>query len=309
MTARSLASVAGALLLLTVPQPAPAQFLLPIPDPHTDADARNSVDIAEPDVASTPAPADTPPAVDTPSLVDTPDPVDTPPPLDAADPVAVPAPPPEDSYSAAAAPVDAPAPMAHENGDDSAEPVPAAVATTDLAATHELTGLASWYGGKFNGRLTANGEVFDTNQLTAAHKTLPFGTIVRVTNDTNEKFVIVRINDRGPFVEGRVIDLSRAAADIIGAASAGVAPVTLDIIHLQEESNLRTIQVASFSMRENADDLVVELGSYGIPAVIETVADRGLHRVVIQGVNESEISDVRSRLAAVGFSNVLVRRK
>ncbi len=299
MTARSLASVAGALLLLTVPQPAPAQFLLPIPDTHTDA--RNSVDIAEPDVASTLVPADTP------SLVDIPDPVDTPPPLDAADPVAVPAPPPEDSDPAAAAPVDAPAPMAHYN--DSTEPVATAVATTDLAATHELTGLASWYGGKFNGRLTANGEVFDTNQLTAAHKTLPFGTIVRVTNDTNEKFVIVRINDRGPFVEGRVIDLSRAAADIIGAASAGVAPVTLDIIHLQEESNLRTIQVASFSMRENADDLVVELGSYGIPAVIETVADRGLHRVVIQGVNESEISDVRSRLAAVGFSNVLVRRK
>ncbi|TVR05053.1 MAG: septal ring lytic transglycosylase RlpA family protein, partial [Spirochaetaceae bacterium] len=89
----------------------------------------------------------------------------------------------------------------------------AAILTPVLAfaqTEHELDGLASWYGGKFQGRLTANGEVFDTNQLTAAHRTLPFGTIVRVINPVSEQQVVVRINDRGPFVEGRVIDLSRA---------------------------------------------------------------------------------------------------
>src|SRR5258708_5054952 len=76
----------------------------------------------------------------------------------------------------------------------------------------ELYGLASWYGYPYHGRKTASGEVYDMNQLTAAHKTLPLGTRVEVTNQTNGKQVEVRINDRGPFVEGRVIDLSYAAA-------------------------------------------------------------------------------------------------
>ena len=178
---------------------------------------------------------------------------------------------------------------------------------THSISAHELNGLASWYGGKFNGRLTANGEIFDTNQLTAAHKTLPFGTIVRVTNQTTGKFVLVRINDRGPFVENRVIDLSRAAADIIGLTAAGVAPVSLEVVHLQEESDLRTIQIASFSVRSNADDLVSELASHGLGAVIETISDRGLHRVILQGISVAEIPDYRDRLAGIGFSNVLVR--
>ncbi len=184
------------------------------------------------------------------------------------------------------------------------------VLTLPVSATeHELSGLASWYGGKFNGRLTANGEIFDTNQLTAAHKTLPFDTIVRVTNLTSGRFVLVRINDRGPFVEDRVIDLSRAAADIIGLTAAGVAPVQLEILHMQETSDLRTIQVASFSVRSNADDLVAELADHDLHAVIETVSDRGLHRVILQGILTEEIPGYRERLAVIGFSNVLVREK
>ncbi len=82
-------------------------------------------------------------------------------------------------------------------------------------------GLASWYGGKFQGRQTANGKIFATNKLTAAHKTLPFGTIVRVTNLENGKTSLVRINDRGPFVEGRIIGLSRAEADSPAATEYG----------------------------------------------------------------------------------------
>ena len=89
------------------------------------------------------------------------------------------------------------------------------------------TGLASYYADKFNGRKTANGEIFDENKLTAAHKTLPFGTIVKVTNLTNNKTVIVRINDRGPFVSGRIIDLSIAAAKKINLLEAGVVKVTV----------------------------------------------------------------------------------
>ena len=89
------------------------------------------------------------------------------------------------------------------------------------------SGEASWYGPGFQGNNTANGETFDTNTLTAAHKTLPFGTIVRVYSSATAKCVFVRINDRGPYVDGRVIDLSRAAADAIGMES--VAPVQLEV--------------------------------------------------------------------------------
>ncbi len=89
------------------------------------------------------------------------------------------------------------------------------------------SGEASWYGPGFQGNNTANGETFDTNTLTAAHKTLPFGTIVRVYSSTTARCVFVRINDRGPYIDGRVIDLSRAAADAIGMES--VAPVQLEV--------------------------------------------------------------------------------
>src|SRR6056297_561279 len=92
------------------------------------------------------------------------------------------------------------------------------------------TGYASWYGGKFQGRQTASGEIFDTNKLTAAHKSLSFGTVVEVTNLDNGKSIEVRINDRGPFVEGRIIDLSRAAATKIGMMSTGIAPVKVEIV-------------------------------------------------------------------------------
>jgi rare lipoprotein A len=93
-----------------------------------------------------------------------------------------------------------------------------------------LSGVASWYGGKFHGRKTANGERYDMHKLTAAHKTLPFGTKVRVTNSRNGKSVVVRINDRGPFVGSRVIDLSRGAASAVGMIDSGVARVKLEIL-------------------------------------------------------------------------------
>jgi len=92
------------------------------------------------------------------------------------------------------------------------------------------TGVASYYGRRFHGRLTANGERFNMNAMTAAHKTLAFGTRVRVTNPRNGRSVVVRINDRGPFIKGRTIDLSRGAAQRIGMISSGHARVKLDII-------------------------------------------------------------------------------
>ena len=91
-------------------------------------------------------------------------------------------------------------------------------------------GVASWYGPGFDGRLTANGERFNQNELTAAHRTLPFGTRVRVTNESNGQSVVVRVNDRGPFVGKRVIDLSKGAAQEIGLISRGTGRVKLEVL-------------------------------------------------------------------------------
>ena len=90
------------------------------------------------------------------------------------------------------------------------------------------SGAASWYGPGFHGKRTASGERFDTNHLTAAHKTLPFGTQVLVTNERTGQSVVVRINDRGPYAHGRVIDLSKAAAEAVGIS--GVGKVTLAVL-------------------------------------------------------------------------------
>lgn len=91
-------------------------------------------------------------------------------------------------------------------------------------------GMASWYGPGFHGRRTANGERFNQNAMTAAHRTLPFGTRVRVTNKNNGRSVTVRINDRGPFIRGRIIDLSIGAAGRIGMVNSGVAPVRVEVL-------------------------------------------------------------------------------
>lgn len=96
-----------------------------------------------------------------------------------------------------------------------------------------LHGLASWYGGVFNGRKTASGELFDSNAMTACHPTLPFGSVVRVVNRTNKRSVVVRITDRGDLInEGRIIDLSYAAADKLAMTRAGLAKVDLEVISL-----------------------------------------------------------------------------
>jgi rare lipoprotein A len=102
-------------------------------------------------------------------------------------------------------------------------------ATSARKSTTE-TGIASYYADKYHGRTTASGEVFDTSKLTAAHRTLPFGTVVKVTHQGNQRSVTVRINDRGPFVAGRVIDLSRAAARELAMEKAGLANVKLEIL-------------------------------------------------------------------------------
>jgi rare lipoprotein A len=117
-------------------------------------------------------------------------------------------------------------------------------------------GNASWYGNEFHGRHAANGEVYDMYKLTAAHRTLPFDTMVRVTNLNNGKSTTVRITDRGPFVENRVIDLSLAAAREIESVGPGVVPVRLEVLgNVDVTGGFFTVQVGAFRDRGNAERL------------------------------------------------------
>ncbi len=136
-------------------------------------------------------------------------------------------------------------------------------------------GLASWYGHPYHGRHTASGEIYNMYDITAAHRTLPFGTEVRVHNLKNGEDVTVRINDRGPFVEGRIIDLSYTAAQAIHMP--GLAPVRLEILGLngaEIEKGIFAVQVGAFHERANADRLKATL-SHRFGPVIMVGYDRG----------------------------------
>lgn len=142
--------------------------------------------------------------------------------------------------------------------------VPGSVAVTIPA--DELEGLASYYAEPYHGRRTANGEIFDTYKaMTAAHRTLPFNTVVLVTNKNNGREIEVRINDRGPFVDGRVIDLSLVAAREIDMVRAGIAPVKLKILKAGTATRasagqpVYTVQVAAFENVRAAEDLKRQL--------------------------------------------------
>jgi rare lipoprotein A len=113
--------------------------------------------------------------------------------------------------------------------------------------SYDETGLASWYGEDFHGKFTANGEIFDLNQITAAHRTLPMPSIVQVTNLENGRSIQVRVNDRGPYARGRILDLSRRSAQLLGFEGKGTAKVRVKILVPE------TIQVASLAGRAGTE--------------------------------------------------------
>ncbi len=153
----------------------------------------------------------------------------------------------------------------------SAAPAPAGGGLPPLSGEAE-TGLASWYGDPYHGRPTASGEVYDMNGYTAAHRTLPFNAWVRVTSLENNLFTTVRINDRGPFIEGRIIDLSRGAGQAINMIGSGTMLVRLEVVKLPETAapaatgsvagggpGTFSVQVGAFTVEENALRLQQEL--------------------------------------------------
>ena len=173
-------------------------------------------------------------------------------------------------------------------------------------------GTASWYGPGFHGNRTSSGEIYDQYQLTAAHQTLPLGTRVAVTNLDNGKQVEVRINDRGPFVKGRSLDLSYAAARMLGAIGPGTIPVRVEVL---ENDGIKfvpvayTVQVGSFADRDNAVRLQRTLARRFDPvylAPMDGVSGR-YYRVRLGrfGKRDDAVALARS-VTPLGFSAIIV---
>jgi rare lipoprotein A len=163
------------------------------------------------------------------------------------------------------------------------------------------TGLASWYGHPYHGRVAASGEVYNMYRMTAAHRTLPFETQVRVTNMKNRKQVQVRINDRGPFVPDRIIDLSYAAAKKLGMIVAGIVPVRLEILgRMLGERGGFTVQVGAFSVRENALALKERLdGKFSPVFIISDQSPWGpIYRVRVGKLEKEEEATTLARALA-----------
>lgn len=137
------------------------------------------------------------------------------------------------------------------------------------------TGIASWYGPKFHGKLTANGEIFDMNAVSAAHKTLPLPSVVRVTHLANGRSLVIRVNDRGPFVGDRVIDLSRRAADLLGIRRSGTATVRVELL-ADESRRLKRLALAGrfplLAETPPATRQVAALSAAGPPGLAEASA-------------------------------------
>jgi rare lipoprotein A len=132
-------------------------------------------------------------------------------------------------------------------------------------------GVASWYGVPFNGRRTSNGEIYNMHEFTAAHRTLPFNCVVRVTNLSNGKHTEVRINDRGPFVANRVIDLSLSAAQAIEMVGTGTANVRLEILSGPNPNvGFFAVQIGAFKVQENAERLKTQMQETYPPVTIAT---------------------------------------
>jgi rare lipoprotein A len=169
------------------------------------------------------------------------------------------------------------------------------------------TGVASWYGYPFHGRTAADGESYEMEKLTAAHRTLPFNTWVRVVNLSNEKTVEVRIIDRGPFIDGRIIDLSHAAARAIEMITPGLAPVRLEVLGSPPAApDLFAVQVGAFRDRRNAERFrAVMHRRYGTARVVLRDADPQLWRVFVGGeTGEEQARALSARIRQESGENV-----
>lgn len=198
----------------------------------------------------------------------------------------------------------------------------------DSSAGFTQSGIASWYGTKFHGRRTSSGEEYDMYAMTAAHKTLPIPVYVEVHNKDNGRKAIVKVNDRGPFHEGRIIDLSYAAATKLGVAKTGTANVDIRVVQTQEEINRNRsnaivdspattsdklyVQVAAFGTEENALQYLGRLQGEGFRDVrlhIESNKGKALYRVRIGPLPSEQVAkQVVAQLQQNNHTNLKIVR-
>jgi rare lipoprotein A len=189
---------------------------------------------------------------------------------------------------------------------------------------YEERGLASWYGPQFHGRLTSSGEVYDMEKMTAAHKLLPLGTWVEVVNQSNGRSAVVRINDRGPFVDGRIIDLSRAAARRLGVVGPGTAPVIIRALGRRSPGAAPppasaptavvklgpfTVQVGAFTQESNAWRLAALLrANFPDVAVVDyNRGDQVFRRVRVGKLSSLDQAEkLQARLRQDGYKQAFV---
>jgi len=190
----------------------------------------------------------------------------------------------------------------------------------DLSGEGVERGLASWYGSDFAGLPTASGEIFEPSRVSAAHRALPLGTVVDVTNEKNGRTVRVRVNDRGPFIAGRIVDLSKAAAEEIDSVADGVVPVTLTVVSLgsgRRTAPPRTgtgteavvtswaVQAGAFASQEKAARLKERLAERYPRPWLEPFD--GLTRVKFGPYASREEADsARATLADLGLAGIVV---
>lgn len=186
----------------------------------------------------------------------------------------------------------------------------------NVSGNYTETGMASWYGSGFQGKKTANGEIFNMNDMTAAHKTLPMPTFIRVKNLENGKEAVVRVNDRGPFSKGRVLDLSRAAAEKLGMIETGTARVQFTVLS-QVPGHLRTenkdvdinkgsycIQIGSFSEQGNAVRLAAKY--IGVAVRKAEVDSRIFYRVQLCGHKSKHEAEIAAKELEMEYPGAFV---
>jgi rare lipoprotein A len=176
-------------------------------------------------------------------------------------------------------------------------------------------GLASWYGKKFHGHLTSNGEVYDMYSMTAAHKTLPIPSYVKVTNQDNGKTAIVRVNDRGPFHEGRIIDLSFAAATKLDVVRTGTANVSIEAISVDKPTEVHkqkalpkfVVQVASSQHEDRVRTLAQDLSqTLSVKSYISS--DKNLHRVFLGPFDDYMLTQkALEQVKLMGYSSAFIK--
>lgn len=183
--------------------------------------------------------------------------------------------------------------------------------------SYEEEGVASWYGPAFHGKKTANGEIFNTNSYTAAHKTLPFNSILKVISLENGKYTFVRINDRGPFVSDRIIDLSFVAATELDMIKKGTMKVKIILVQKGDNKYYKfsnnekyKIQIASFSSLDKAYEFINKFKEFINSLDIEEAnIGKKVYRVIIDNLNYFEYQSTRVCLHKLGIDEYISKRK